>query len=178
MPLRTSVLGWESVLLYHYSKDVHGDILAGPHPTNDNSHKPGGLWLSDDTDYGWRRFVEERYRNGEPDWQDAPEILRVRYTLLLQQPDHVLTLPTVKDMVDFVDKYGQPPGHCEQGYGVHIDWGRVKAQYDGILITPFHRPLARQHPAFHWYQFDCASGCFWDKSCLSLLRVAEVEDGR
>ncbi len=53
------------------------------------------------------------------------------------------------------------------GCGLHIEWGRVKAAYKGILITPFHQNLPRTAPDFHWYKgWDCASGCFWNLTCL------------
>ena len=39
-------------VLFHYSKEAD-KVFSTDYCPGDNDHKPGGLWLSDDSDYGW-----------------------------------------------------------------------------------------------------------------------------
>ena len=160
-------------MLFHYSEDAD-KIFSTARMRGDNDHKPGGLWLSDDSDYGWYDFVLDRLREGSSEWADAHEGLRYRYGFAIDPrwSNRILSLKTPDDLRWFTSRYreatvrkcvvdGQP------GCGLHIEWGRVMDDYKGILISPFHRALSRKDPFFHWYRFDCASGCFWDTSCLT-----------
>ena len=166
-------------VLSHYSKQpicVHPD-----QPPPDNAHKPGGLWLSDDTAYGWRQFLGDRERNGDPDWTDAADLQRYRadFVILPSWLDDVLVMRTPDDLLAFVNKYGAPSARsCADGYGRHMEWDRVKADYKGMLITPYQPTLSRVDPEFHWYRFDCASGCFWDISALTRLDRCDINDTR
>ena len=47
----------------------------------------------------------------------------------------------------------------------NIDWHRVCARYDGILIAPY---LSARRLNLPWYYpWDCASACVWNSSmCL------------
>ena len=45
------------------------------------------------------------------------------------------------------------------GFGLHIDWKRVKENFKGILISRFYSKI-KEEEKYHWYTFDCASGCF------------------
>ena len=168
-------------MLSHYSK-CHDKVFSRDHPVPcDNEHKPGGLWLSDDSDYGWFDFVSERLQSGSSDWADGNELLRFRYDFILNpgQVNRILVLRTPEDMRKFTSKYREAyPRLCvvdgELGFGVHIEWSRVKANFKGILITPYQAGLSHRKGDldYHWYRFDCASGCFWDISCLTMVRGA------
>lgn len=166
-------------MLFHYSEEAD-KIFSRDYPTPpDNDHKPGGLWLTDDSDYGWCDFVLARLSDGSPCWADAGKELRYKYGFTIDPclSDKVLKLKTPDDLRWFTSHYREAAcRECvvdgEPGYGVHIDWERVKAHYKGILITPFHPNLALagktgKDPFYHWYRFDCASGCFWDITCLT-----------
>ena len=163
-------------MLSHYSKHAISEFSNGLQPP-DNEHKPGGVWLSDDTQYGWHAFVLERLRSGASDWSDGKELLQYRYDFAIppHQQNHILFLKTPEDLWWFTSKYSESNArNCEvggmAGHGLHIEWHRVKTDFKGILITPFQQELSRQDPNFHWYRFDCASGCVWDVNCLTLLR--------
>ena len=164
-------------MLSHYSP-VRDKIFSHLFPAPaDNEHKPGGLWLSDDTDYGWLAFVSEQLRRGSSDWADGEELIRWKYDFIIDPGDvgRILVLTTHEDFISFTSNYREAsPRGCvvdgRAGYGVHIEWGRVKSDYKGILITPFQRDLSRRDPEYHWYRFDCASGCFWDTTCLVQIR--------
>ena len=165
-------------MLSHYSKRAIEVFSNGLH-RGDNEHKPGGLWLSDDFEYGWSAFVLDRLRSGSSEWADGNELLRYRYDFTIdpRQLDRILALQTPGDLRRFTSYYRETsPRECvddgKPGYGLHIDWSRVKAKYKGILITPYQSELSHRHGnlEFHWYRFDCASGCIWDIACLRLLR--------
>jgi hypothetical protein len=47
---------------------------------------------------------------------------------------------------------------------VGIDWVRVAAEYAGILIAPYQRPV--RHEIMWYYTWDCASACIWDTSII------------
>ena len=164
-------------MLFHYSECA--DKTFCRHSTSgDNAHKPGGLWLSDDSDYGWAAFVLDRLRAGDRDWSDGKELLRYKYGFKLDplQSDQVLRLKTPDDLRRFTSHYREASVRAcvvdgKRGCGLHIDWKRVKADYMGILITPYQKELSYQKPeGLHWYRFDCASGCFWDTACLTQVR--------
>ena len=148
--------------------------------TLDNEHKPGGLWLSDDSDYGWYAFVTDRWNSGSPEWADGLETWRFRFefTLKPEALRSVLILATKQDLRDFTKAYGESePRPCQvedqPGFGIHIDWHRVKRDYMGILISPYQPDLSHRSDIepLHWYRFDCASGCFWDTSCLLTVQT-------
>ena len=101
-----------------------------------------------------------------------------RYDFIIDpcQLDQVLVLGTPDDLRRFTSAYRESsPRGCvvngQPGYGLHIEWHRVKSDYKGILITPYQQELSHKNgsPKFHWYRFDCASGCFWDITCLKLI---------
>ena len=158
-------------MLFHYAREA-GKVFSADRMRDDNYHKPGGLWLSDDAACGWRAFVLERLHDGTPGWENAGEGLRYSYGFEIVQLDQVLRLETSDELRGFLSEYGEATvRECvvndKPGCGLHIEWGRVKAAYKGILITPFHQNLPRTDPDFHWYKgWDCASGCFWNLTCL------------
>ena len=162
-------------ILSHYGRKPNETFSLDYPAPKDNGHNPGGLWLSDDSDYGWAAFVQDRVLQGSMYWSNAKERWRYKYdfTIDLAQSDCVLTLATPKELQHFTLNYGEAsPRECvsdgRTGYGIHIEWQGVKADYKGILITPYQGELSyiNGDPMFHWYRFDCACGCFWDISCL------------
>ena len=165
-------------ILSHYSKDAGKVFSSGYLSPLDNAHKPGGLWLSDDSEFGWPDLVFGLARGGSRDWADGEELLRHRYDFSVRddETDSVLCLTTPDDLRSFMSRYREAsPRSCivdeELGFGFHIEWNRVKSDYKGILITPYQQEMShrRENIGFHWYRFDCASACIWDISCLRQL---------
>ena len=158
------------MILYHYGKRPFTDLLRfSPRP--DNDHKPGGLWLSNDKDYSWPEFVKHAVKNRWTDWREEDLhglMFKTPFRIKPTEEGNVLRITTVACINRFVKEYGEPqPKRCRDGYGIHIDWSRVKSSgFKGILISPHQMQLSRRGYIFHWYQFDCASGGFWDTSCL------------
>ena len=155
-------------VLVHYSKHPMGQLLRWPE-TPANAHKPGGLWLSDEAEYGWNKFLKDRIASGNPEWSDVR--WQWKYTTVYEAGiQEILWLKSTADLNWFTEKYGESNHrNCGDGCGLHIEWGRVKAGYKGILISPYQEHLShrRGDRMFHWYRFDCASACVWDSSCLT-----------
>ena len=152
-------------ILSHYSK-CPGKVFSPNYPTPaDNEHKPGGLWLSDDSEYGWCDLVRGLVRKGSSGWEDGNELLQHRYDFIIDpaQLDQILVLNTPGDLRSFTSAYGEASlrgcvVNGEAGYGLHIEWHHIKSDYKGILIAPYQRELSHRdgNPKFHWYRFDCA----------------------
>ena len=159
--------------LTHYSAEPLGNLLRTS-PILDNTHSPGGLWLSDDDSYGWLHYLERAVKDNPEEWRDASESWRCPTEFRIDTDDQLLWLKTENGLYQFTSEYGESQeqscnsGQSGSGYGLHIDWDRVKADYKGILISPYQEGLSHHHgdTKFHWYRFGCASACVWDMSCL------------
>ena len=157
-------------ILHHYSKQPIGELKRYS-PVPDNCHKPGGLWLSDETQYGWRKLLLHLLSTGAPDWGDANELMS-HVAVFSMNTSNILMLKTEDDLSQFSRQYGELQHRsCNDGQGLHIRWGEIKNSYKGILISPYQKAFSHRHgdPFFHWYRFDCASVCVWDTSCLTRL---------
>ena len=162
--------------LYHFSAVPIGPLCRYS-PTSDNEHKPGGLWLSDESEYGWFCLLKDRLASGEPGWSDATEEWQYM-TLVEVNLQSVLTVTNEAEMGDFVRMYGEPEQRaCNDGFGLHIDWQRVKIDYQGMLFSPYQDQYSHRHqdPVFHWNRLDCASACIWD-TCGVVLKIHESRD--
>lgn len=134
-----------------------------PEPTT----KPNGLWLSVDGD--WRRWCEDEEMGG---WITGPEI-----EFELVEPRRVLHLSTPEDVDYFTNTFvlagPVPESLRDVDPCLHktlrqymIPWGKLAAEFSGILIAPYIWER-RLHPHTSWYYgWDCASACIWDLSVL------------
>ena len=152
-----------------------------------DGHKPGGLWVGDEeSGQGWRDFALKRRREDPNDWRyhpkqgDIKDTLKFRYDFRIRPGQHsdILEIRNLTDLSKFTKHYSEAkPRPClvkvGPGFGLHIDWIKVKEDFKGILITPY-QPKAREQDKYHWYTFDCASGCFWNTSCLELVSWEET----
>lgn len=174
------------MLLSHYCRDQQdsGFPVAHYDGLSDNEHKPGGLWVGDEeSGQGWKTFALEMRQKQPEQWQFHPEFgdikddLRFRYDFRIrpEQSTQILAIRSLRDLYWFTEEFKEEsPRPCVvdavASFGVHIDWKTVKGIYKGILITPYHTGARETDPVrFHWYRFDCASGCFWDTSCLEMV---------
>jgi len=111
--------------------------------------KPHGLWLSDESDYGWSHWCKDNdYGSLE---------CRKDFQIDLS---HVFVLTNYYEIKAFTE-YFRLNHHMEN---FHIDWARLKKTHTGILITPYCWEARLQ---FLWYYgWDCASACIWDLRIL------------
>lgn len=136
-----------------YVQDHHG--LGTTHG------KPRGLWLSDESDYGWAEWCRDE------NFVDTDQQVATSFTL--SRSAHVLHLSTFEMVRDLPKQYpiefGRYAGDPLSEGGV--DWLRIVAEYDGILITPYQWSARLRHECGYYYGWDVASGCFWNLRALT-----------
>jgi len=125
------------------------------------AHKPEGFWLSDESDYGWPQFCHrENFR----------ALTLAHKTTFIVDLSHVLWLRDTASLSAFTQNYGEFHGLL----GWLINWKAVAADYFGVLITPYIK-FATTGEKLAWYEgWDCASGCFWNLSCLTTLEYQTI----
>ena len=165
------------VTLCHYGKDRFPGYSNQP----DFPHLPGGLWLSDGS---WRNVILESIRNRKKGWHYRHLKFVTKFIVQPSEHNEILVIKNEPGMHQFADRYGEATSAgCQQNvecnhnhstscfncFGLHIEWVRVRDDYDGVAITPLQRSLSHRcgDEKFHWYRFDCASWCLWNEECFS-----------
>ena len=156
-------------------------------------HKPGGLWLTEDVTDGWKNYVIKSIGQRPQEWCYGD----VKYVTVFEGDplcctDSVLTIADEEDLCDLISSYlenserncksedlqqiiGECPsscsGQCYNCYGFHIKWDRVRDDYKGLALTFYTEDISHlsKESKLHWSRFNCASWCFWDTSCLTLV---------
>ncbi|WQY99783.1 hypothetical protein [Microbacterium phage MO526] len=146
------------MILSHYSP---APWTFDPERTYDQAEfgngKPRGLWLSDDSDHGWKAWCESE------EWNLGG--LENVTTFTLAPGADVLHLASLAEIRAFTAEYAGHPAYLEKAPDLarrYIDWPRVAAEHDGILITPYQWGARLDRDTFWYYGWDCASGCFWN----------------
>ena len=126
------------------------------------NYKPNGLWLSDESEYGWKKWCTDQ-DYGSPDYETKFNV----------DTKNVLVLSSGKMIDDFTKEYSKSrqiggiqdmPSSNFMGSNL-IEWGRVIERYDGIIISPY---VWECRVKYIWYNpWDCASGCIWNLACLT-----------
>lgn len=142
--------------------------------------KPVGFWVSVAGEWDW------------PGWCESEEFnmqgLAVRHDVQLSPSAQILLLSSVEEIDDFTTRYGWSKGKsfAQPGLPAHhwvesgIDWHRVAADYDGIIITPYQWERRLERHTSWYYGWDCASGCIWNPNAIASVkpdawRMLEVE---
>jgi hypothetical protein len=152
-------------ILTHFSPDpfvFNPKFFYKTHPNyliNGFKPKPIGLWLSDETDMGWKEWCEgEEFRL---EWLKHRTDFEVDLT-------RICVLDSDDKIKAFSKEYSVRPIPDLTALLV-IDWDRVAKLYSGILISPYSYEL-RLKLEFSWYYgWDCASACIWDLSAVKPL---------
>lgn len=119
--------------------------------------KPHGLWVSVPGADDW------------PSWCRLENFcldqLQVEHVVTLTERANVLHVGSVAEMYQFHQEW--------RSYfdDRTIDWGRVAASYDGIVIAPYQW-AARRLDLPWYYGWDVASGCIWNLDAVESLTVA------
>lgn len=136
--------------------------------------KPSGIWVSVE-DVG-----DPKKNLTWPEWcEDAdfdPGRLCYVHEICLKPDANILELSTTADMLSFNRSFRKPllPGLFSN---MTMDWPRVSAEYQGILIAPYHFDLRMDRDFFWYFGWDCSSGCLWDLEAIasiSLLPSSEI----
>lgn len=126
--------------------------------------KPIGLWLSDESDYGWRQWCESEDFNLKNLSHQTVFNVSLEKIILLQNSEDLLLFTEKYSDSRTLPTYFNLPKFKLQG----IDWGAVGRDYNGIIITPYQW---ENRLKFSWYYpWDCASGCIWNLESLSEVR--------
>ena len=143
--------------------------------------KPNGLWF--DVDGSWRQWCKAaQFRLEHMIW---------RHTVTLRDTSRILFLRNMENIDLFTSQYGhdisgniQPIQSsedldrftCQYGsdlfgdilgqFSNYIMWEEVAGKYSGIIIDPY---LPERSQTYLWYYgWNCAGGCIWDTSVVSL----------
>lgn len=133
-------------------------------------YKPSGLWISVDGEDNWEQFcAEESFRDLNAQY---------RYQVELAPGANILRLSSAQALREFTAQHHPPKQHPYLGEGDFvdwpIDWTEVASLYQGILITPYQWECRSDPGTFWYYTWDCASGCIWDASAISSVKLARA----
>lgn len=137
--------------------------------------KPFGLWLSDETDYGWREWCKENEFNLGRLKHETKFKVNMEGILLLDTPEKIrkFTKDFSFDLLQKIAEKASPELAKTSSIDVmgviHIDWEAVKKIYSGIIITPYQWSLRLDYSMVWYYSWDCASGCIWDLSKIEVI---------
>lgn len=124
--------------------------------------KPDGLWLSNEDGYGWK------------DWcaKTGYETQRLAHSqeFRLTDDSNVLIINDTQDFLDFESKYGIAQSFLMKRF-VEIDWTKVKADYDGIIIPQYFWSFKLDH--MWYYGWDCGSGCIWNLKAVEPIQLSK-----
>ena len=130
---------------------------------NQMGRKPqGGLWVSDEAAVrqGWHNFcTSSNFRLSSLRWAHPVEIAGSAAVLWIDS----------REGIDWMSReYGSTgPERSETWTCKLLDWARIRADWDAVLITPLVRGGAAR--SGHWYEpWDCASGVILDSSIVRL----------
>lgn len=119
--------------------------------------KPQGLWLSDESDHGWKQWCKsENFYKQNLKFNNQFKC----------DTSNWLHLDSPAKILKFSKEFG-----VEMAFrsSFNIDWARVSSLYSGILITPYQWKC-RHHEKTRWYYgWDVASACVWDLSSIKRI---------
>lgn len=170
----------------HFSREPLGSLRSVAQPGG-LGVKPLGLWLGVKGEGGWRDWCQS---NGQ-----LLDRLVHRYDVSLAPAANVLSITDVAGLDAFDDRFG---GHRDDPDGVresftgpvaavrshfsrnlqarprYIDWARVAAEYDGIVMTRLFTDRRTDPRLMPWFfTWDAASACIWNMAAIRSLRVAQ-----
>lgn len=150
--------------LNHWSGERLG-VLDAREYRQEVSFKPQGFWV--DVGRDWKRWCKgERFR---------PEAFAFRHRIRVSSNANVLRLSGPDALVSFTKSFARIHPllreYEESGMFMdhYIDWPDVAGKYQGIIIAPYCWSLRME--MMWYYPWDCASGCIWDTSAISIEAV-------
>ena len=145
--------------LLHYSREPF-IFDPGAEYVQHTLDKPVGLWLSVEGEHDWAWWATE-----EAGWTDR---LTHASEVVLEPDAKILRLASASD-IDWLTREYAAPGPYS-----YIDWQRVAATYQGIIIAPYIWQRRLDQTSRWYYTWDCASGCIWDASAVAAVVPCEV----
>lgn len=133
--------------------------------------KPIGLWLSDESDFGWREWCKSaKFHLKNLTYQTVFDV----------SLEKILLLQNTEELLAFTEKYASEDLKLPSYFNLPkfkmagIAWDRVQKDFAGIVITPYQW---RCRLELSWYYgWDCASGCIWDFKSLSEIHSFKTSE--
>lgn len=147
------------MILTHFS--IEGWKLNRNYVYLQRHFKPRGLWLSDESDFGWKEWCESE--------EFGLERLASATQFSFTDDANILHLKNLDDVMAFAKEWddGKYPDHP---YMSGIDWEGLSFVYDGILITPYLKSWDLRLPT--WYLgWDVSSACVWNLNAIEQVEV-------
>lgn len=128
--------------------------------------KPRGFWVS-----------VEGIGDGWSDWCGgegfAPDSFIYEYDVTLSPDAQILWIRSAEELDAFTARWRRPNPDGYRGMDT-IHWAGVAETHQGIIIAPYLWSRRLDFDSFWYYGWDCASGCIWDVSVISLGPAREV----
>ncbi|MDR4305883.1 hypothetical protein IHQ68_04485 [Chelatococcus sambhunathii] len=153
-------------LCFHMSYEPIETLRFVEQGEPDRFFKPNGLWISDESDYGWSHWTADvgfYRRHGRP---------RHSYSVRIKPGSDVLWIKDQAQLVRFEQEFDRYFGTLD-GFRYRIDWARVAERFQGILITP-HLWECRWGSSLWYSAWNCASGCIWDPEAIAEITKIEA----
>src|SRR5687768_6995229 len=106
----------------HHSSNPHLILLDEYPYCNRRLFKPGGLWISDESELSWATWCEREEFGLRP----------YKYSVELLEDANLLWLKTEQETIDFDNKYSIQPFPGSRL--TMVDWDRVQREYQGIMV--------------------------------------------
>lgn len=148
--------------LMHYSdhtiESVHSVGQAElPH------FKPGGLWVSVQGADDWKQWCAE----------NDFKIGAMAHEVTLAPNASILRITSSAGIDALTARYSSGRGRA---FSYHmIDWRRLAAEHQGIIIAPYIWSERLSDTNRWYYAWDCASGCIWDADAIESIRLRVEE---
>lgn len=125
--------------------------------------KPRGLWVS--VGMSWKEWCESESWNVDG----------VRYAAEVElfPSAKILWVSGAAQIEAFARTYRITVLEQSRLLGYYIDWVAVAERYQGIVISPYCWEKRLADGMMWYYGWDCASGCIWDLSAVSMVGNAE-----
>lgn len=129
--------------------------------------KPRGFWVSVKGEDDWPTWCREE----DFAWARLESCQEVK----VSETANILLLDTPISMIQFHRDYHGPliPEQPSR-FTEYIDWTRVAAEYDGIIIAPYHWSLRMNDDLFWYYTWDVASGCIWNLDAIESISATVI----
>ncbi len=95
------------------------------------------------------------------------------YEVKLAGKHHLLFMSTREQLSAFTKAYSLK---LKDETRIAIDWTKVAAEYQGVLIAPFFAEHDDYDDLFWYGAWGCASGCIWDKDAISGISLIREGD--
>lgn len=156
--------------LIHYSHEPLKGLVNNFHQRPPLFKTPG-FWVSDASEYGWDKWCKD----------EKFEIGVYETEVKLRKNSNIHLITDAEGIDDFSARYATL---CEvellnRVYGHKLplpptrhkllDWERVRADYQGLVITPYIWERRLEMHCFWYYPWDCASGVIWDIEAIDEL---------